>query len=147
MTRADHGIFVVDASVFVDAVTEARWAKASQAFFVKYGDASRFRFVTVSYAIVEAANALRKYVRSSYLGDLDGLRSLIWLRGLISEFDDSSSRLERIWQLKHRMTAYDAAYAAAAEARSAPLITSDSKLLRACLAEDIEAIHLKEFES
>ena len=40
------------------------------------------------------------------------------------------------------MSAYDAAYAAAAEALHAPLITTDAPLLDACRAAGIEAIDL-----
>jgi predicted nucleic acid-binding protein len=36
--------------------------------------------------------------------------------------------LGRIWELRHGMTAYDAAYIALAESLPAPLITRDRKL-------------------
>ena len=36
--------------------------------------------------------------------------------------------LQRIWALRHNMTAYDAAYVALAEALDAPLVTCDAKL-------------------
>ena len=36
--------------------------------------------------------------------------------------------LPRIWELRHNLTAYDAAYVALAEALRAPLVTRDSKL-------------------
>lgn len=35
---------------------------------------------------------------------------------------------ERIWELRHRYTSYDAAYIATAEALGAPLLTCDAKL-------------------
>jgi len=35
---------------------------------------------------------------------------------------------DRIWQLRHNLTAYDAAYVALAEALQVPLITSDRRL-------------------
>lgn len=35
---------------------------------------------------------------------------------------------DRIWQLRHRFTSYDACYLALAEALSAPLFTCDAKL-------------------
>ncbi|HAM45201.1 MAG TPA: VapC toxin family PIN domain ribonuclease [Propionibacteriaceae bacterium] len=35
---------------------------------------------------------------------------------------------ERIWQLRHQFTAYDAAYLALAEGLAAPLLTCDAKL-------------------
>jgi len=36
--------------------------------------------------------------------------------------------LNRIWNLRHNMTAYDAAYVALAETLQAPLLTRDAKL-------------------
>ncbi len=44
------------------------------------------------------------------------------------------------------MSTYDAAYAAAAEAFDRPLVTVDQRLLRACGAAGIVAIHLDELE-
>jgi predicted nucleic acid-binding protein len=40
------------------------------------------------------------------------------------------------------MSAYDAAYAAAAEAVGAPLVTVDARLLAACSEAAIPAVHL-----
>ena len=39
--------------------------------------------------------------------------------------------LPRIWQFRHEMTAFDAAYVALAEALGAPFLTADRKLARA----------------
>ena len=39
--------------------------------------------------------------------------------------------LDRIWELKDNLTAYDAAYVALAETLSAPLVTTDARLARA----------------
>jgi predicted nucleic acid-binding protein len=38
------------------------------------------------------------------------------------------SLLPRIWELRHNLSAYDAAYVALAEALDAPLVTHDSRL-------------------
>ena len=55
---------------------------------------------------------------------------------------DAMARLRRIWSLRDQMSAYDAAYAAAAEALDTPLITVDERLRRACNDAGIPAIGL-----
>lgn len=43
------------------------------------------------------------------------------------------------------MSAYDAAYAATAEALEAPLVSTDRRSIDACEQEGIEVIHLADF--
>jgi predicted nucleic acid-binding protein len=61
--------------------------------------------------------------------------------------DATGPRLSRIWALRERMSAYDAAYAAAAQALAAPLITVDKRLLRACEEAGIAATHLDDLDT
>jgi len=77
---------------------------------------------------------------------LHALRGLV-LRGDVSRARDEEVRedfaslrwsryshvafLDRIWELKDNLTAYDATYVALAEALSAPLVTTDARLARA----------------
>lgn len=56
---------------------------------------------------------------------LEDHRSLGWLRF------DHAALLDRIWELRKNLTAYDAAYVALAEASSSPLLTCDAKLASA----------------
>jgi len=72
----------------------------------------------------------------------EGLRALEWLAGLDLVLDATAPRLRRIWSLRDRMSSYDAAYAAAAEAFDAPLVTVDDRLLRACADAGISAVSL-----
>jgi predicted nucleic acid-binding protein len=58
--------------------------------------------------------------------------------------DATGPRLRRIWTLREQMSAYDAAYAAAAEAFEAPLVSTDKRLLGACQAAEITALHLSD---
>lgn len=41
---------------------------------------------------------------------------------------EDADLLPRIWELRHNVTAYDAAYLALAEAIDAPLVTCDARL-------------------
>ena len=54
------------------------------------------------------------------------------------------TRMRLVRTLRDRMSAYDAAYAAAADALDTPLITTDARLLDACRAAGIRATHLSE---
>jgi predicted nucleic acid-binding protein len=80
---------------------------------------------------VEVAQVLRRYVRT---GELDPARGLQALKDLV---DFPLTRyphdlfLLRIWELRHNVTAYDAAYIALAEALGAPLLTRDAALASA----------------
>jgi predicted nucleic acid-binding protein len=77
---------------------------------------------------------------------LHALRGLV-LRGDVSRARDEEVRedfaslrwsryshvpfLDRIWELKNNLTAYDAAYVALAETLGAPLVTTDARLAQA----------------
>lgn len=80
---------------------------------------------------VEVAQVLRRY---AMMGQLDATRGRQALHDL-SEFPltryPHDLFLGRIWELRHRVTAYDAVYIALAEALPAPLITRDRKLATA----------------
>lgn len=77
---------------------------------------------------VEVAHALR---RCALHGDIDehhGRDALADLAAMSIERHGHQPLLERIWQLRHNLTAYDAAYLALAESLSAPLLTRDAGL-------------------
>lgn len=80
---------------------------------------------------VEVTQVLRRYTRT---GELDAARGLQALEDLV---DFPLTRyphdlfLLRIWELRHNVTAYDAAYIALAEALGAPLMTRDAALASA----------------
>ena len=77
---------------------------------------------------VEVAHALR---RCALHGDIDGRRgrdSLGFLAAMSIERHGHQPLLERMWQLRHNLTACDAAYLALAESLDAPLLTRDSAL-------------------
>jgi predicted nucleic acid-binding protein len=77
---------------------------------------------------VEVTQVLRRYTLS---GELDPDRGLQALEDLV---DFPLTRyphdllLPRMWELRHNVTAYDAAYLALAEAIAAPLLTRDAGL-------------------
>lgn len=80
---------------------------------------------------LEVLQALRRLVRaheidddraSQAAGDLDALRVRRWSHVPLRQ---------RVWELRHNVTAYDAAYIALAERFDCPLITRDRRLANA----------------
>ena len=77
---------------------------------------------------LEVAQVLRRY---SALGDLSAQRAgeaLADLADLQLHRYPHDILMPRIWELRHNLTAYDAAYVALAEALESPLVTCDARL-------------------
>lgn len=80
---------------------------------------------------LEVANAWRQELLIGCISEdrsrlgLDDLASLSLIRM------PHQPLLQRIWELRHNLTPYDAAYVALAESLEARLLTSDGKLARA----------------
>jgi predicted nucleic acid-binding protein len=134
-------VLVLDASVLVELVVAGRHRSGADALLERY-EAERMPLVTAAHGLVEAANALRRFARRGELTADEGAQALMWLGNLDVTLDPTTPRLRRIWMLRDRMSAYDAAYAAAAEALESPLLTTDARLLDACGAAGIAAGHL-----
>jgi predicted nucleic acid-binding protein len=84
---------------------------------------------------VEVLQVLRRYVSASTVASARA-------REIMQDYLDMDLKryphdvlLERMWELRHNFTAYDAAYIALAEALEAPLITCDRALTSGHRAE------------
>ena len=77
---------------------------------------------------LEVAQVLRRYARSGELDAGRGAQALDDLADLGINRYPHDVFLPRIWELRHSVTAYDAAYIALAEALDAPLLTRDAAL-------------------
>lgn len=80
---------------------------------------------------VEIAQVLRRYALAGALGSGRGGEALEDLADFPIARYPHQPFLFRIWELRHNVTAYDAAYLALAEALAAPLVTRDAKLASA----------------
>lgn len=80
---------------------------------------------------IEVAQVLRRFAAAGGLSDERADEARTDYLDLRVERHFHEPLLERIWQLRHNMTAYDAAYVALAEALDAPLVTCDGRLSRA----------------
>lgn len=80
---------------------------------------------------VEVLSVLRGLERGSVLEPERAQQALddYWSFTVIRH--DMEPLVGRIWQLRHQVTSYDAAYVALAEALDAPLVTCDRKLATA----------------
>jgi len=80
---------------------------------------------------MEVVSGLRRLVAARQLTDVHGRMALhTWQRLGITRHP-ASSLLERVWELRENVSAYDAGYVALAELLDCALLTADARLARA----------------
>lgn len=89
---------------------------------------------------LEVAQVLRRYVRSGVISSDRGTDALTDMADFPMTRYPHFVLLSRIWQMRHDVTAYDAAYLALAEALDARLITRDRALVRAGTRGRVEVV-------
>ena len=80
---------------------------------------------------VEFQHALRRLVVARAISDDRAADARMDFANLTIARYPHVSLADRMWELRHNVTAYDAAFLALAEALGAPLVTCDSRLARA----------------
>jgi predicted nucleic acid-binding protein len=130
--------------VLVELVVAGRHRLGADVLLDRYAASPELTLVSAAHGLVEAISAVRGLTLRDVMAPEDGLAAVQWLGELDLVLDATAPRLRRIWSLRERMSAHDAAYAAAAEAFAAPLLTVDARLLRACRDAAIPAMHLDE---
>lgn len=80
---------------------------------------------------VEVLSALRRLTLGSQIPEDRALRAVRSLSNMRLTRYSHAPFIERIWELKENISAYDAAYIALAEALSMSLVTTDGRLARA----------------
>ncbi len=128
--------------MLVELVIAGRHRPGADVLLDRYAATPRLTLVSAAHGLIEAASAVRRLTLRGLLTAADGLAAVEWLGQLDLVLDATAPRLRRIWSLRDRMSAYDAAYAAAAEAFDTPLLTVDGGLLRACRDVAVPATHL-----
>ena len=120
-------MIVVDASVLVEALFQTLAAGALRA---RLFDAEQT--LHAPHLIdLEVAQVVRRYAASGRIGPAQGRAALNDLKNFPLDRYPHDMFLPRIWELRHNLTAYDAAYVALAEALDAPLLTRDRRLAAA----------------
>ncbi len=120
-------MIILDASAVVELLMGSRAGRIVAERIESDGTLPR----SLALVDLEVANALRRLVR---LGELDIPRAggaVIDLGALALVRFPHTPFLGRVWELRDRLTAYDAAYVALAEQLGAPLLTLDARLARA----------------
>lgn len=117
---------VVDASVLVHALVTAgplgEWAEAIVAAGPVHAP---------ELALVETANILRRLERSKEITTVEANAAYEDLMQLRIELFSFEPFAERVWELRHNLTTYDAWYVAVAEALRLPMATCDERLANA----------------
>lgn len=89
------------------------------------------RLHTPHLADSEVANGLRRRVLADQLSAADAWVALdTWRRLAVTRFA-VHTLLDRVWQLRENVSAYDASYVALAENLDCALVTADARLSRA----------------
>lgn len=139
-SEPERGLLVLDASALVELVIEGDHRAGADEVLDRYRSGAVL--ISAAHGPIESASALRRMTHLGALSPEEGRQAVDWLVELDIVLDAPAPRMRRIWALRDRMSAYDAAYAAAAEALGAPLITTDARLLEACQTAGIDATHL-----
>lgn len=117
---------VLDASVVVAALTDlgpdGSWAEAI----------IRSDFIAApELLLVESANVIRRLERASIISTLQASTAHADMLRLDIALFPYEPVADRVWTLRHNLSAYDAWYAALAESLGCPLATLDHKMAQA----------------
>lgn len=80
---------------------------------------------------IEVVNTVRKHARHGHMQDHVAEGVVADLQQFPLARSPHRALIARVWQLRHAVTSYDAAYVALAERLDVPLVTCDAKLARA----------------
>jgi predicted nucleic acid-binding protein len=117
---------VVDSSVVIAAILDTGAKGAWSEGILKRGDLYAPQILRV-----EATNVLRRLERSKGISGQEANAAFEDLIDLEVELHAFEPFAERIWELHHNVTSYDAWYVALAEALDLPLATLDGRLTKA----------------
>ena len=120
-------MIVLDASAVLEVLLRTPVARAIEARLFAAGESLHAPHLLD----VEVAQVLRRYAAAGSLDADRGREALVDLVDLPITRYPHHLFLPRIWELRHNVTAYDAAYLALAEALQAPLLTCDARLAAA----------------
>ena len=120
-------MIVLDASALVELILDTPTGRAVAA---RIADPAEGLHVP-HLADIEVVQALRRYVRERDIDAVAAAVALDDLRALDLQRHAHEPLLERVWELRENLTAYDAVYVALTEVLDGVLLTCDGPLSRA----------------
>ena len=118
-------MIVIDASVIVDAMLDAKIAES----FTELLKSNEF--AAPDHIYLEVLNALRRLEREDVIAPIALENCISLLADWPIEKFSVQNLIRDIWTVRHNITPYDAAYVTLAGLLEAPLLTHDEKLVRA----------------
>ena len=120
-------MIVVDASVLADAlIDDGPQSESARAELAKDS-----QWAAPAHLLVEVVSVIRGKVFGSKSGLIRATEAVTGSSQLVVIQVSAGQLVERMWELRDNLSAYDAAYVAAAEMPGCPLITSDARLAKA----------------
>ena len=127
---APEGPVVVDASVVVEYLVDLGHAAAATRV-VRSGLDTAAELWAPDLVFSEVASAASRLVRKKAISVAEGTRVVRQLAQLPLQVTTTGPLIEEAWQMRERLTIYDACYAVLARRLGGCLVTGDKKLARA----------------
>lgn len=119
-------MIVLDASAIVEVLLHTDLGGQIDRRWSEEGAAQAPHLVTS-----EVVSVLRRLAGNGTISGERGQRAVAMLATLPFERRSHDPLLDRVWELRNNLSAYDATYVALAEAFAAPLLTCDARLASA----------------
>ncbi len=130
-------MIVVDASVVLEVLLRTEAAEALEARILNPAES----LCAPHLLDIEVAQVVRRYCLLGETTSERGAEALRDLADMAIERFPHAPFLPRIWELRHNLTAYDAAYVALAETLGCALLTRDQRLAKSPIhAASVEVV-------